>query len=200
MFWKAEKYMYVPVSNLEFRKQIEGMNEGRKTKGKKPYNLIIRSDSQAGKVNDKLSTGLLRSVSASDRLYVAAHGIPQSDRIGCTLDNGERRYSKAPEFAQHLKNEGLHTNFVDLRILSCYSGIAPNRNGFTEPFAESLAKELRKIGFLKIKVTGYLGIVQPLYLRRSIAESIRFTPETHKGVWSEKDKEYYAASARKVVF
>jgi len=58
--------------------------------------------------------------------------------------------------------EGLTKSFVDFRIYSCGSGVVYDESSHSS-FASLLAKELRRLGYKSIHVTGYLGNLRAGY-------------------------------------
>ncbi|EOZ1829428.1 hypothetical protein [Escherichia coli] len=110
-----------------------------------------------------------------DKLYIVAHGntsvIGTGSRTGPTLT--------PVELAHLLLKRRLPKSFIDIRVLSCHSGI----HSKTPAFAQRLKEAMLGYGYSNLIVTGYLGeidISRDWRLQNSI--SLELFPIIKKGI------------------
>lgn len=93
----------------------------------------------------------LNYLKPTDRLYIVAHGNPwviaQSQTSESTLS--------AFELAKLMVDKRLPKNFIDIRILTCNSGINASKHSCS--FAQRFKERMSELGYNKLEVTGYLG-------------------------------------------
>ncbi|EPZ8124205.1 hypothetical protein ACXV6R_002035 [Yersinia enterocolitica] len=205
-------YIYLPIPTQEMHDFCNFWILGQNDKGKTPYRILENKHSGVVKKAFRYFDGVLSNVTPFDKVYILVHGHGSgSPCLGAPLGatkvmvrgfeewtGGTLKKYTPIELAQLLKKESLPLNFVDLRVFACGSGVIPNRDGITASFAERLANELRKIGYMNIKVTGYLGTLQATYSIRML-DSETFTNTRHKGVYSSHGY-LKPASLGKVIF
>lgn len=132
------------------------------------------------------NTGILGTLKSSEnKLYVLGHGSSGSDEISCKRSASEEGYKTVTsrDLAEQLSKGGLAKSFSDIRVASCYSADTTKPESFdpadlklasepgfidapdnpeldgTEvfPFAQSLANDLKEVGFGKVEVASYHG-------------------------------------------
>ena len=117
------------------------------------------------------------------KIYIVGHGKHGSDEIFDDRHaSQERKVLSSKEIAQHFSQGGLSKSFTDVRVVACYSADARQPASFdaadlqsaSEPekkkawffgqdkvavqsFAQSLANELKQVGFEQPEVSGYHG-------------------------------------------
>ncbi|HET9646440.1 MAG TPA: hypothetical protein VFP68_24475 [Burkholderiaceae bacterium] len=194
---------------LEF---AETWREGQRAKGKTPYELLYNENSGWLKgTRLGLGLGVLKKVTAADKVYIVCHGNPNGSRnIGANRgatrqssagidqwEGGTLKQYDAAGLANLLNREGLPLQFIDLRVFACGSGVVPD--GSAESFAQGLAQAMRALGYRSIRVTGYLGAVRSSYAIRQVPNQLgEYTDDRHKGV--EINGEILPAHTHKVVF
>ena len=100
------------------------------------------------KASHKTPLSFLKS---SDTLYIVAHG--NTSVIGTGSATGPTLNPLA--LATLLMNRRLPKNFIDIRVLTCASGI----HSRTPAFAQRLKEIMNEHGYHSLVVTGYLGEV-----------------------------------------
>jgi len=146
-----------------------------------------------------------------DKVYILSHGSALGSQFVGARRGAKKVYEQGlpkwkggtmqkyspDELADLLEGEGLPTDFKDLRVFSCGSGLV--LQGTVVAFAQGLAQALRGLQYNNIKVTGCLGAVKASYASRQVPDSMgKYTDEKHKGVII--DGEIFPASTQKVVF
>ncbi|MBW5812513.1 MULTISPECIES: hypothetical protein [Yersinia] len=204
-------YIYLPIPTQEMHDFCDFWTLGQKEKGKTPYRILENKHSGVVKKAFRYFDGVLSNVNPFDKVYILIHGDAfGSSYIGASLGAKKvmvrgseewtggtlKKYSPI-ELAQLLKKESLPLNFVDLRLYACGSGLIPKKEGITASFAQRLANELRNIGYINIKVTGYLGTLQSVYSIRQLSPDT-VTDTMHKGVYL--DYSLKPASLGKIIF
>ena len=177
-------YLYLPVGTAEMLEFANEWNADLKTRNQPECPIISNSSSGGSKVMRRLfGNGLLNLIGTSDTLFVIAHGAANGSRqIGAERgatkqynargilewDGGQMKSWTAEAFAKHLQKEGLRSDFVDLRLFACGSGLTPETAKI--PFAEALFRALRKLAYARIEVTGYLGATRTSVLGTPVVE------------------------------
>jgi hypothetical protein len=146
----------------------EKFRNAQTAQGKEQYSILHNYESGWRKgFTRAIGLGVLRSVSAGDKLYVMSHGSEVGSRFtgasrGATMQaNGEweggalKKYSPA-QLAEVIQKEGLTTAFVRLHLFICGSGLKPRQEG-AKPFAQALAIALGDLGYKHIRVLGYVA-------------------------------------------
>ncbi|BBU02456.1 hypothetical protein V5O84_22260 [Escherichia coli] len=116
---------------------LESEVEFQNKKGNKCYGI---------RASDKTPLHFLKN---QDTLYVVAHG--NTSVIGTGSKTGPTLTPR--QLAILLLERRLPKNFVDIRILSCHSGI----HSKTPAFAQQLKEIMVDYGYKSLIVTGYLG-------------------------------------------
>ncbi|SFT93384.1 hypothetical protein SAMN05444141_10547 [Pseudovibrio denitrificans] len=117
------------------------------------------------------------------KIYIVGHSSHGSDKIVDDRQGSQPRNAiSSKELAQRLSQGGLSKSFTDVRVVACYSADARQPASFdatdlqraserevtktwffgqekvvAQPFAQSLANELKKAGFEQPEVSGYHG-------------------------------------------
>lgn len=112
------------------------------------YQKMKNKECYGVKASHKTPLSFLKS---SDTLYIVAHG--NTSVIGTGSATGPTLNPLA--LATLLMNRRLPKNFIDIRVLSCASGI----HSRTPAFAQRLKEIMNEHGYHSLVVTGYLGEV-----------------------------------------
>lgn len=162
-------YIFLPVPTQEMLEEAEKFQKSQQTNNKKPYTILHNYESGWRKgFMRSVGLGVLRNVAAEDKLYLVCHGAGMGSRFtgadrGAIKDGREwkggtmKKYSPS-QMAAVIKEEGLTTSFVQLRVYICGSGLVPR--GKKNSFAQNLAIELGNLGYQHVRVIGYLGAVK----------------------------------------
>ncbi|OZG70360.1 hypothetical protein BTA51_26320 [Hahella sp. CCB-MM4] len=160
-------YIFLPVPNDEMLGNAEDWVEGFKKIGG-DVTILINKDSHG--LNRKglrhlFGLGALRQLTTADTLYVMAHGRSERHHYNGIKLIGARRgdvwKNYTPEhLASTLYKEGLRTDFVDLRLFCCNSGVARDDDG--RCYAQDLCDAMRD-RYPGIQVTGYEGTLYSNY-------------------------------------
>jgi hypothetical protein len=152
---------------------------------KEPYTVLAPKWTGVRKAIRRIvGKGVLRNLTAADKLYVLAHGYFLSDededegggsvRVGAArgatrVDNkgpspiwtgGKQKLYSAEQLARALTREGLPTDFKTLHLFACGGGLERTDTGRT--FAQDLKTALAPT-HTRIRVYAYLGNVAPTY-------------------------------------
>jgi hypothetical protein len=188
-------YIYLPVNTEEMRNFAKDWREGQREKGKRPYEVLKNFESGFGKgLVRGIGLGVLRGLSAQDKLYVVCHGLPTGSRATAAArgaakirngpiirwEGGTYKVYKPDELAAVMEKEGLLKSFVDVRLFVCGSAVVPQ--GEAKSFAEKVFDAMKAIGYNHIAVTGYLGSVGGQYGRRPIGNGGERTVAKYKAV------------------
>ncbi|AEV39555.1 OspB [Pseudovibrio sp. FO-BEG1] len=132
------------------------------------------------------NTGILGTLKSSEnKLYVLGHGSSGSNEISSKRSASEEGYEivSSRDLAEQLSKGGLDKSFSDIRVASCFSADTTKPESFDPaelklaaepgyidapedpeldgtkvvPFAQSLANDLKEVGFEKVEVAGYHG-------------------------------------------
>lgn len=169
------QYVFLPVPTKEMKSLADSLV---KTCQPTAQLVVVRNyfDSGIGKgFLRRIGQGCLTGVTATSTLYVFLHGAGEANsskigaRRGATLDHdrgmevwkgGTLKAYTMDRIADVLQGEGLPTDFVNLHLLTCGSGLRGNKGNATDaPLAERLHAILRQRGFASVTVTGYTGDV-----------------------------------------
>lgn len=203
-------YIYLPVATAEMKEFARDWQDGQRRKGKVPYAILHNYESGWRKgFLRAIGRGVLRNVLASDKLYIVAHGAALGSRFigsergavkkGNDWVGGTFKKYSPDQLATVLKNEGLRTDFIDLRVFACGSALVPQGVNATVSFAQGLKNALVGLGYAHLQVTGYQGAVKASYALRQVPGHFgQLTAGEHKGV--EIGGHIYPAGTRKVVF
>lgn len=146
-------------------------------------------------------------LSKYDRLYIVAHG--NTAVIGAGRTRGP--VLTPLQLAYLLAEKKLPKNFIDLRLLSCDSGVSL---GCVPAYSQRLKECMLALGYYDLKITGYIGktVLQRNY-RLKNTEEADFWPQSKKGIKPHKkysdlikspfgidESFYYAASDFKKEF
>ena len=112
------------------------------------YQKMKNKECYGVKASHKTPLSFLKS---SDTLYIVAHG--NTSVIGTGSATGPTLNPLA--LATLLMNRRLPKNFIDIRVLTCASGI----HSRTPAFAQRLKEIMNEHGYHSLVVTGYLGEV-----------------------------------------
>ena len=115
-------YIYLPVPTTEMLEFAKDWQDGQRAKGKTPYQVLknFQSGWRKGAVRG-LGFGVLRNVTAADKLYILAHGNSLGSvkigakrgatRAGLRWTGGTAKKYDSDELAEVLQAEGLTTGF-----------------------------------------------------------------------------------------
>jgi hypothetical protein len=171
-------YIFEPVHDPEIAGNSANWNMGLQQKGKPPH-TILRTSTPGG---------CLRSLTASDRLYVLAHG--NNEMVGGTRSDDTRETYTPGGLADLLRQEGLPFYFFDLRIFTCDSG-----TGYPS-FAKLLKDALLIRGYSNVQVVGYQSKVHTNYFW--FTSSREGSAGFHKEAWV--DGQLFRASSTQRIF
>jgi hypothetical protein len=163
-------YLYLPVGTPEMMEFASDWNADQRKKGEIEHPIITNASKGFVKACRRMTGGgMLRMIGNTDTIYVITHGKARGSREigadrgavkkGLAWEGGTLKAWTAENFAKHLEKEGLSKDHVDLRMFVCGSGLTPA--GSTKPFAQVLYEAMKKNGYSRIVVTGYLGSVRP---------------------------------------
>jgi hypothetical protein len=162
-------YIFLPVPTQEMLEAAEDFRRSQQANAKTPYTILLNYESGWRKgFMRSLGLGVLRNVAAEDKLYLVCHGAGMGSRftgadrgakkVGRNWEGGIMKKYSPSQIATVIKEEGLLTSFIQLRVYICGSGLVPH--GATKSFAQDLAIELGTLGYQHIRVIGYLGAVK----------------------------------------
>lgn len=162
-------YIFLPVPTQEMLEAAEDFKQSQTANAKTPYTILHNYESGWRKGFMRgIGLGVLRNVAAQDKLYLVCHGAGMGSRftgadrgakkVGRHWEGGTLKKYDPKQIAKVIKDEGLITSFVQLRVYICGSGLVPPKA--QQSFAQDLAMELGTLGYSHIRVIGYLGAVK----------------------------------------
>ncbi|MGX9966629.1 hypothetical protein ACVFYP_25110 [Roseomonas sp. F4] len=172
-------YLYLPVGSAEMMDFANDWNADLRRTGRPECPVIANTSSGGLKAVRRLfGNGMLKVLGTEDTLFVIAHGAARGSRrigadrggvqVGREWEGGVMKSWLAPEFARHLDKEGLRKDFVDLRLFACGSGLVAESTGVS--YAEALWNAMRRSGYARLEMTGYLGSVRTSFLGQPVVE------------------------------
>ncbi|MBX3711011.1 MAG: hypothetical protein KF800_03515 [Lysobacter sp.] len=102
--------------------------------------------------------------SSGDKLYVLGHGAPGKNRLFARSD-GQGGSLSAKKLAKHLRDAGLPTDMMDVRLTAC-QGVPALDETIKDPVKDTqhsgylvpeVARAFHGLGFQNLTVTGYQG-------------------------------------------